>query len=133
MIKELGGLFGWSIFALYCISVLNYILKVINKNFKDIINKNENISRIYKMLMKIIIKYHKYFGGATLIFLLFHFIIEFTYRGLNITGAIAAILMIIELLLGVYGVYKKKRDGLWFYMHRIIAILLGISIVIHLL
>ncbi|MGL4773182.1 MAG: hypothetical protein ACRC2K_06390 [Clostridium sp.] len=133
MIRELGELLGWGVFIFYGIAILNYIVKFANKNFKDIINKNEKIRDIYNWAMKIIIKYHKYFGGVTLIVLLSHFLIQFSYRGIKTTGLIAAILLILEFILGAIGVYKKKRSGLWFYMHRFISVVLLIAIILHVL
>lgn len=134
MFRELGGLFGWLIIFAFASTILNYCLKFINKRYINKISTYPQGKKIMKLLMRIFVSNHKYFGFATVIFILLHFIIQFTKFGLNITGFIAAILMITQVLLGVYANVKKKpRKGIWFTAHRVIAVLIIFSIIIHLI
>lgn len=134
MFEELGGLFGWLLIFAFIGTILNYCLKYVNKNFGKKISAYPQGKKIMKILMTIFIRNHKYFGFATVVFLLAHFIAQFAKFGINVTGCIAAIIMILQVLLGVYANVKKKpRKGVWFITHRVIAVLIILGIAIHLI
>lgn len=134
MFEKLGGLFGWLLVIAFAGTILNYCLKFINKRYSKKIAQYPNGKRIIKMLMTIFVRNHKYFGLATIVLLLAHFISQFTRFGINVTGAIAAVLMVIQVLLGMYANIKKRpRKGLWFFAHRVIAVLIIFGIGYHLL
>ena len=95
-------------------------------------NKEGKSRKLPPILMKIFVRNHKYFGIAAFTFLILHFILQFITYGLNITGGIAASLICLQLFLGVYAVTKKRpRKGLWFNLHRVVAVLLVLGILIH--
>ncbi|WKY44233.1 hypothetical protein Q5O14_16665 [Eubacteriaceae bacterium ES2] len=132
--RELGELFGWLLIGAYAGTLLNFILKVINKRYGKVIKKNHSADKVMKLLMMLFVKNHKYFGIATLILLLSHFAIQYSRFGFNITGLIAATLMATQVGLGIYAtVTKRKRKGTWFVIHRGIALLIFVGIAIHLL
>jgi len=134
MIKEIGELLGWMIVISYGLTILNFIVKVVNKKYSKQINKSQNVRKYYNLFMKFIVKNHKLFGLLTIIFILSHFFIQFSSKGINITGGIAASIMFTQVLLGVYGAYvSKKRAGTWFIIHKIIAVILVIAILIHII
>lgn len=134
MFEELGGLFGWMLIAAFAGTILNYILKFVNKNFGKSINASVYGKKIMKLLMMIFVRNHKYFGFITIVFLLVHFIIQFSKYGINVTGLIAAVMMIFEVMLGLYANVKKKpRKGVWFFVHRMISVLLILGIALHLI
>lgn len=133
MLEELSGVFGWMIVILYALAFMNYIVKYINKNFGQKIRENKNVDKYYKKFMKFIIKYHKVFGIVVFIAILIHFIGEFSRRGLSISGIVATGFMILLVLMGIYGAYvSNKRNKPWFYLHKGIAIIVAVTIVIHL-
>ncbi len=128
----LGGLFGWLIVIAFLGTILNYGIKFINKRISKKLMTHPKGMKVMRTLMIIFVKNHKYFGFATGVFLLLHVIVQFTKFGLNATGGIAAILMIIQVGLGIYSIVKKKpRKGAWFITHRVIAILLILGIALH--
>mgnify|MGYP004486377563 CR=1 FL=1 len=131
MIKELGELLGNIIVFLYVLTILNYILKFINKKYLHLLKKNDKLHSIYMKFMKFIIRNHKLFGILTVFFILLHFYIQFTTRGLSITGLIAATIMLLQVLLGIYGSKTKRKNKTWLVLHRFISILLLIAILIH--
>ncbi len=134
MFEELGGLFGWMLIAAFAGTILNYILKFVNKNFNKSINASEYGKKIMKLLMTIFVRNHKYFGFATMVFLLVHFTIQFSEYGINVTGLIAAVIMVFEVGLGIYANVKKKpRKGVWFFLHHMFAVLLILGIALHLI
>lgn len=130
----LGRFLGWLIVAGYLLTVLNYFVKLINRK---IISKKPADSRLrknYTVLMRFIVKYHRYIALATTLILIVHFIIQYLVWGFYITGLIAAALLILQGFVGAYGTYvRKKKSGPWLYIHRTLAVLLPIAILVHIL
>lgn len=127
MLGEIGGLFGWLLVAAIAGTILNYCVKFINKNTKT-------KSDLQKLLTKVFVKNHRYFGLATVVLLLVHTVIQFSRYGIVLTGVVTAGLLIVQVVLGIYAIAKKKqRKGAWFIVHRAIAVLMILSIAIHLL
>lgn len=134
MFEELGELLGWLLIVAFGGTLFNYCLKFVNKRFGNHISASHNSKKIMKFLMMIFVRNHKYFGFATIFFLITHFIIQFSQSGINITGSIAAVIMICEVGLGIYANVKNKpRKGIWFFAHRMIAIFLILGIILHLI
>ncbi len=132
--SEIGGFLGWLIIIAYVGTILNYILKVVNKKYGKNISSGPTGKPIMSVLMKVFIRQHRYWGFATVLFLLLHFLLQFNQFGISITGVIAAAILILQVCLGMYGAYlHKKRTGAWFWTHRVIAILLILGVAIHLL
>ncbi len=130
---ELGEFFGILIIIFYSLAVLNFVIKFLNRHFKDTLKKNEKFYAFYMKLLKFLMKAHRYFGGATILLILVHFFIQYSQYGLNITGGIAASVMFLQIGLGVYGQVKKKKGKAWILIHRSIAALLLITILIHII
>jgi predicted heme/steroid binding protein len=134
MLEELDELFGWLLVFAFAGTIMNYFLKLVNQRLGKKISEYPLGKKIMKILMIIFVRNHKYFGFATVVFLLAHFIGKFIKFGFNITGCIAAILMIVQVLLGLYANVKKKpRKGAWFIAHRGISILIILGIALHLI
>lgn len=131
--EELGGLFGFLIIIFYVLAVLNFFFKFLNRNYRDTLKKNESFYKTYMKFLKFFVKYHKYFGGATLLMILAHFFLQFSRFGISVTGCIAAGVMLLQIGLGVYGQYHKSRSKSWLMVHRGIAAVLLVTIMIHIL
>lgn len=131
MFEDLGEFLGGTIIFLYVLTILNFFVKWVNKKFRAQIKKNDLVFKGFSMFMKVIVKYHKLFGVMTIGALLLHFLVQFFTYGLSLTGAMAASVLIFQVVLGGYGFYKKKRGGLWLKLHRGIAVLLMIAIYLH--
>ncbi|WP_320127452.1 hypothetical protein [uncultured Sphaerochaeta sp.] len=133
MQQEIGEFFGVLIIVLYVLTVLNFLVKWINKKYGPSMKTNEKGYALYKGFMRFIIKNHKLFGLLTIIFLLTHFFIQFNTYGISITGLVAAGILILQILLGIYGAKAKKKGKTWLIIHRSIAVILFITILIHLI
>ncbi|MFA9465283.1 MAG: cytochrome b5 domain-containing protein [Velocimicrobium sp.] len=134
MIHELGGFLGWLIVWTYVGTMLNYVTKAVNKKWGKKISSTPFGKKIMGFCMKVFVRNHKYFGLSTVIFLLLHFTIQFISFGFNLSGGLAASLLMIQVILGIYAsLTHKKRKGAWFILHRIIAILLVFGICFHVL
>lgn len=127
----MGEFLGQLIIIFYILTISSFILVRINKNFKEYLIKNDKFYTLFKKVLKLIRKYHSLFGILTIVFLLLHFTVQFISRGLNLTGMLAASLLILQVMLGIYGKTFKKKFKNWIAIHRIIAVVLLIAILIH--
>jgi len=130
---EIGELLGFLIIVFYSLAVLNFCFKFANRKFKGTLKKKESFYKIYMSILKILLKYHKYFGGATILMILLHFLVQYNQRGISITGIVAAGMMLLQIVLGMYGQFKKVKNKNWLIIHRGIAVVILITIVIHIL
>lgn len=129
---ELGELFGTLTIFFFVATILNYIVKFVNRKFGKEIAKYPEFKKIWMKFMRILVKYHRYFGFATVASLLIHFLIQSNFKWISASGLIAAGVMLSQLLLGMYGAYiDKKRKGLWFVTHRMVSIALVVTIFLH--
>ena len=134
MVGTIGKVFGWIIVISYSLTILNYFMKLINRRYGKQLSNYPKLKKALSVLTPFIVKNHKIFGFITIAAILVHFYIQFTRWGFIVSGAIAAGLMITQALLGAYGAFiNKKRKGLWFILHRTIAVILFIAIVNHLI
>lgn len=133
--KDISEFLGWVVVIGYFLALCNYILKYINKKYINVkLKDNKNIVNNYRMIMKYIIKYHKLIGIIISCVIFIHFAIMLYVKGLSITGIIALLTMVLTTLLGIYGAYfKKKYGGSWLYVHRTLAFILFIMIIIHII
>lgn len=132
---EIIEFLGWVTAVSFGISILNFFLKYINKNYINKLGEDKKqIVDIYRKIMKLVVKNHKLAGTIAAISVLAHFFIAFSYKHIEITGIIAAVLMGSIFLLGVYGAYiNKNYKGIWLKIHRILSFALIIAIGIHIL
>lgn len=132
--EQLGELFGWLTLIFVGSALLNFILKFAKKNFPEQIGKINHGNDIMKFLMNIFVKNHKLFGMGAVVFVLTHFIIQFTRGEIRISGYIAAGILILMAIGGII-LYAKKlnRKSLIFKLHRASGFILGFAIIAHLL
>ena len=134
MYRELGNLFGNLMIAAFAGTIFNYCVKYAHRRWGKILSGSVAGKRIMKFLMTVFVRHHRYFGFAAVLFLMLHTVIKFSIHGVNLTGAIAAVLIIIQMLIGIYAqIGKRPRAGLWFSAHRCIALLIIAGIVFHLI
>ena len=134
MFKELGELFGWLLVVSFGCTLLNYCVKFINKKWGKNISANAFGKKTMKLLMTVFVRNHKYFGLLTAVLLITHFTIQFSQFGINLTGLLAAALIILQVALGIYATRAHRpRKGMWFVTHRLIAVLIILGIALHVL
>ncbi|GAU78254.1 hypothetical protein [Fusibacter sp. 3D3] len=129
--SDLGEFLGLLIITSYGLTLLSFLLKWKYKYFKKQINEITWIKDRFTKIMKFFVKYHRFFGFATVLFILMHFGVQFSRYGVNITGALAAGLMFLQVGIGVYGFKMAKRSKLWLWSHRTLAVVIGVAIWIH--
>lgn len=131
----LGRILGWLIVSGFILSILNYPVKWVYRRRFAKMPRESAARRGYQTFMRIITGGHRYFAALASTALIAHFLIQYTnYGRLNISGVIAAVLLIIQGSLGAYGTYiKKKKPAFWLMAHRVNAILLITAIAVHVL
>lgn len=131
---SVGRIFGWLIVTGYFFTILNYFVKWANRRWISKMPKDAPGRVRFQSFMRFIVKNHRYFGMFTSIALITHFIIQYLSWGFYISGLIAGSLLIIQGSLGAYGTYvKQKKNGPWLIVHRSVAVLLFLGILVHVL
>lgn len=134
MFEELGGFFGWLLIGAFAGTLLNYLVKFVNKKWGKAISGSSFGKKTMKLLMTVFVRNHRFFGFLTTLLLLAHFTIQFSRYGINLTGSLAATLIIAQVSLGIYATRAHKpRKGVWFVAHRLVAVLIILGIFLHLL
>ncbi|MPM19937.1 hypothetical protein SDC9_66364 [bioreactor metagenome] len=131
--EELGEFFGFMTGIGFSILLLNYLLKLLNRIW---ISKlpNNNFRKQYNLIMKFIVRNHRFFAFGTAILLGTHLYLQLTYRWLSLTGLIAAILMFANIGLGIIIFYFRKHNHKSLLLfHRFIALLLIAAVLVHLI
>ncbi len=131
MLYQVASIFGYLSVVFYFLAIFNYLVKAINRKFGEKIKKNKSIYAYFNPSMKFIVKNHKVFGFLTFLLFLAHSLIQFSLFGFNPTGFAAAIVLLVQITLGGYGYKSKNRFKHWLIVHRFIAALLLITVLIH--
>ena len=127
-----GIVIGWIIVAGYLFAVLNYFVKVVNRDLIAKMPPDAPFRKRYMRFMQAVVRSHVYVPLFLVTVILIHLMIEFIHEGFFITGVITFTLMVTQILLGAYGAYfKDRKRGRWFYAHRTVAILLFCAITVH--
>jgi cytochrome b561 len=133
--KDFSEILGWIVTCGFGIAMLNFILKFINKKcISKLPKEKENIIKVYRIIMKYVIKYHKAIGIITSLAVITHLILMSIFVRISNTGIVAMSLMISVFLLGMYGAFiNKNYKGNWLKVHRVLAFLAVIAIGIHII
>jgi hypothetical protein len=130
--RESGSLFGWLITAGFVLTLLNYPVKLVYRKLIAGLPRESKFRGAYMKVQRFIVSNHRFFAFFTGLALLAHLVIQLIYRWPSRTGLAAGLLMVINLAVGTYGHYfKKKKRSAWLYIHRALAVLLIAAIVAH--
>ena len=129
----MGEFFGILIIILYGLTISKYILRFIDKKYKDKLSKYETFYKIFSIIKKFVMKNHRILGVSSILVLLIHFIIQFSTIGFSLTGLLAAVLLISQAILGIYMVVNRKRFKTILKIHKVLASILIIAILIHII
>jgi len=134
MYINVGLIFGLFVIILYILTILNYVVKQINKAYGARMKTKARLYKTFIAFMRFIVKNHRLMGMMTVLFLLAHIYVQYTNYGyVSQTGVIAAVILVIQVGLGIYGSKSKKKSKNWLYVHRSVAIVLPFAIAIHVL
>lgn len=131
--KQIAGLLGWIGVWGYVLALINFFVKYVNKKFINKFPKDkQNFIKMYRTIMRYIVKYHKIIGAVASVAIIGHLYLMYNRIGLSVPGLIAALLMWSILSLGFYGaVINKNFKGKWLKLHRVLAFLLIFAVIFH--
>lgn len=131
--RVLLGFFGIITVISFSVAISNYFVKYVHKKYIiKLGNEKKPLVDLYRKIMRIIIKNHKLVGTIAIFSVLTHFFVVFLSNRISITGVIAALFMFIIFFLGIYGAFiNKNHKGMWLKVHRAMAFVLLVAIVIH--
>jgi predicted heme/steroid binding protein len=123
---------GWLIVLVLFLTLLNYPIKLINRMWISKLPQDSSSRQAYTKLMRFLVGNHRFLAMITLVCLVTHAALQIIYRWVSLPGLIAASLVLINVLLGAFGHYiRKKKRSAWFYAHRTIAALMVAAVAIH--
>jgi hypothetical protein len=135
--SELGELTGLLLIGLFILLGFRYVLKayfVVNSK------KLDKKSNFYKILVKVMAlnkTFHPYVGYLAIVLILSHSYIQtgwqFFADNQTLTGYMTGSLFILNIGTGFIGdkIMKKPRPSWWIWVHRILTVLIGVSIIVH--
>jgi len=125
---------GWiTIFFLF-LALLNFVLKQVSRDYvKNLPREYKDFADAYRRFMQHIIRRHRYFGIAAVVFFLFHAgLILFFSVGISFTGLVTGFILLAVVSLGAYGYFVNKDFRSWWVpMHRGCAFALMVSAMVH--
>jgi len=133
MFEEIGELTGIFIIIFYSIAASRMLFRLTYKIFGKNFKKHPKFQKVFVSVWKFIRTKHNLFGLITIALILVHFVIQFIDEGLSITGVIAAVFMICQFGLGGYLTKKKPSNKIFAIIHRILAFIVLVAIIIHVL
>jgi hypothetical protein len=131
MARELGEFLGFCTIVFFVLAMLNYVVKFINRKFGSSLKAYPRFQIAFSFFLNFIVKWHKLFGLLSIMTLLAHFLIQLNNFGIRLTGVMAAILLLVQGALGIYGAKARHKGKSWIIIHRTIAVLLLVAIIVH--
>lgn len=128
---KFGEVLGWAAAICYITSMVNFVFKEIYKKKIIQMPKDSLFRKNYQILMKWIVKWHRYFGMAAGILGVFHLIWQIINVRVSYSGIFATLLMTAAVLLGISMAYKKKTNLI--KTHRAVSISLLLVGLVHII
>lgn len=125
-----GSLLGIGILVFYAMAVLNAAAKPLLRHTKVHAANHPKLKTAIEKFARFLIKNHRLLGRIAAVLLAAHAGVQFFRFGASTTGAAAAALLVMQVILGAYGAKIKIRGG-WLIAHRVIALLLPVAMFIH--
>ena len=117
---ELGEFLGWVTGACFIVSVLNYVVKRVNKRWIAPLPKTSAFRALYQKLMKLIVRTHRYFGVGAAAVAAVHLLVQLRWEFPSATGITAVSLLALTAILGILMICGVKSRTL-LKVHRIAA------------
>ncbi len=129
--EKIGEVFGWIAAVCYFISVANFFVKRIFKAWIAKLPKENAWKKEYQLFMKLIVKYHRYFGMIAGAFALLHLCWQIVNVRVSYSGVLVTALMAVTAIFGIFIAYRKKSSLT--NVHRPIALAVLAVILFHMI
>jgi hypothetical protein len=129
----LGRILGFVIDVIFLLTVLNYPARLVFKRHYAKLPRDSKAKQRYQAFLRRVTGWHRYYGYIAAGVLAVHFTVQFFINELSRTTClIVGPLLIIQVLLGAYGTYiRKRKPSAWLFAHRSAAALLVAAIFVH--
>lgn len=129
--EKLGEVLGWAAAVCYFIAVANLFVKQIFRLWIAKLPKDNALRKVYQIFMRLVVKYHRYFGIAAGVFALFHLCWQIIHVRVSYSGVASAVLMALTAILGILIAYCHK--GSLTKVHRPAALTILAVILFHMI
>lgn len=129
--EKFGELLGWIAAVCYFVSVANLFVKRIFRMWIAKLPKDSAFKKAYQTFMRLIVKYHRYFGMAAGVFAVIHLCWQLLNVRASWSGILVAALMAVTAVLGIAVAYGRKKDLT--KVHRPLALILLAVILFHMI
>jgi len=127
-----GIILGWIIFIGYVLAAMKYLVRAFYRNYVMTKPVDSTFRTKYLVLMRYTVAVHPYIGLYLLPVIILHSMVELVHRGFFLTGVIATVLMVNQIILGAYGTFvRDRKKGPWLDAHRTLAAVLLPIVAIH--
>ena len=129
--REIGELLGVLTAVLFGLAIMNYVIKFVNRKWVMKLPKENKFKQLYMSIMKLLIKYHRFFGFGAAILMVTHVVVQILFMWVSITGLITAGLAVVTVVLGVILFKAKKRNPKMLIAHRSAVVALIVAFLVH--
>jgi hypothetical protein len=129
--EKFGEVLGWIAAVCFFIAVSNIFVKGFFKNVVVKMPKSCVFRSIYQYFMKLVVRYHRYFGMAAGTFALVHLCWQTANVRVSYSGIFVAALMAVTAVLGIAIAYGRKADIV--KIHRPAALIILAAIIFHMI
>lgn len=129
--EKIGEAAGWVAAVCYFISVANLFVKQIFRARISKLPKDNKFKSVYQKFMRLMVRYHRYFGMAAGGFALFHLCWQIVIVRVSYSGVLAAGLMVVTALLGTIIAYCHRQNLTG--IHRPMAVAILVIVIFHMI
>lgn len=132
--NEIGEFLGWLTIVCYCVSICTFIVKRINTYAISRLPKESTVRQYFMIFMKLIVRYHMYFGIGAGVFAVIHYLVQTSSGETSLVGTILTGAMVLTVLLGiVIKTVKGTKKKSVMKVHRLVVTFVLLLIIIHLI
>ncbi len=128
---EIGEVLGWIAAVCYFVAVSNLFVKQIFRSVIIKLPKDNAVRKFWQIFMRLIVKYHRYFGIAAGMFAVSHLCWQITNVRISYSGVTVTVLMAVTAVLGIAVAYGHK--GKLTKIHRPLALSVLAVILFHMI
>jgi len=129
-----GIILGWIILIGYLLAAIKYPVRVIYRSYVMTKPVDSRFRTNYLAFMRYTVAVHPYIGLYLIPVIILHSMVELVHRGFFVTGVIASVLIVGQIILGAYGTFfRGRKKGPWLNTHRTLAAALLPTVAIHVL
>lgn len=128
---KFGEVLGWIAAVCYFVSVANFFVKRLFKAKIAKLPKGNSFRSGYQVFMRLLVKYHRYFGIAAGVFALCHLCWQLVNVRASYSGILVAALMAVTAVFGVFVAYRRRADLT--RIHRPLALIVLVVILFHMI